>query len=84
MAAIPFPFQSLMKLLLVSMTSGLVLYTCPTVVAAVLPRPLGEQELFMSFLVTMVVSILMPLLIRLVNYCINVTIVWFITTQNYM
>ena len=63
---VPFPFQSLMKLLLVTMTSGLVLYASPGIVAAVLPRPLGVDELFLSLLVTVGISVLMPLFIRLV------------------
>lgn len=63
---VPFPFQSLMKLLLVTMTSGLVLYASPGIVAAALPRPLRVDELFLSLLVTIGISVLMPLFVKLV------------------
>ena len=63
----PFPFQSLMKLLLVTVTSGLLLYASPGIVAAVLPRPLRVDDLMLSLLVTMAMSVLIPLLFRLVS-----------------
>ena len=69
---VPFPFQSLMKLLLVSMTSGLLLYASPGIVAAFLPHPLKADEMYLSLLVTMGTSVLIPLLFRSVaSLCIS-------------
>ena len=65
---VPFPFQSLMKLLLVSMTSGLLLYASPGIAAAILSHPLKADEMYLSLLVTMVTSILIPLIFRLVFF----------------
>ena len=61
---VPFPFQSLMKLLLLCMTSGLLLYASPAIVAAVLPHPLQTDQLFLTLLSTMGVSVLIPMLFR--------------------
>ena len=63
---VPFPFQSLMKLLLVCMTSGLLLYASPGIAAALLSHPLKADEMYLSLLVTMGTSVLTPLLFRLV------------------
>ena len=63
---VPFPFQSLMKLLLVSVTSGLMLYASPGIAAALLPHPLKADEMYLSLLVTMAISMLIPLVFRLV------------------
>ena len=62
---IPFPFQSLMKLLLVAMMSGVALYASPGVMVALFPHPLKANELVISLLVTMGGSLLIPLIIRL-------------------
>ena len=64
---VPFPFQSLMKLLLVSVTSGLMLYASPGIAAALLPHPLKADEMYLSLLVTMATSILIPIVFRLVS-----------------
>ena len=63
---VPFPFQSLMKLLLVSVTSGLLLYASPGIAAALLPRPLKVDEMYLFLLATMGISIIIPLLFRLI------------------
>ena len=69
MVTVPFPFQSLMKLFLVSVTSGLLLYASPGIAAALLPHPLRADEMYLSLLVTMGMSIFIPLIFRLViNY----------------
>lgn len=64
---VPFPFQSLMKLLLLCMTSGLLLYASPGIVATFLPHPLQTDQLFLTLLSTMGVSVLIPMLFRLVT-----------------
>ena len=64
---VPFPFQSLLKLLLVSVTSGLLLYAGPGLLAAVLPHPLRTDQLFLALLSIMAVSVIVPMLFRLVD-----------------
>jgi hypothetical protein len=56
-----------MKLLLVSVTSGLLLYASPGIAAALLPHPLKVDEMYLFLLATMGISIIIPLLFRLQN-----------------
>ena len=63
---VPFPFQAVMGLILVSFTSGLLLYVIPSA-AALIQHPLQTSGLVASLAGACGLSVLAPLLFRLVR-----------------